>query len=79
MRRVKLDEVNKIIEVERKNDNQIIAQHLRRRRKRSRARSEGEIEALNQIAIRHWEKAVENGWIRKISDKVWYYVTPSFK
>ncbi|WP_099355256.1 hypothetical protein [Fredinandcohnia onubensis] len=73
MRTIRLEEIEKVIEAERKNAKQIIAQHLRRRRKRSRARSVGEIEALNQIAIRRWEKAVEKGWIRKISDRVWYY------
>ena len=73
MRKVRLEEINEIIESERKNANQIIAQHLRRRRKRSRTRSTSEIEALNQISIRRWEKAVENGWIRKISDRKWYY------
>jgi len=73
MRKVRLEEINEIIESERKNANQIIAQHLRRRRKRSRTRSTSEIEALNQISIRSWKKAVENGWIRKVSDRKWYY------
>ena len=63
MRRIRLEEIDKVIESERKNANQIIAQHLRRRRKRSRARSINEIEALNNISVRRWEKAVENGWI----------------
>ncbi|WP_019155574.1 hypothetical protein [Robertmurraya massiliosenegalensis] len=73
MRRMKLEDLDKVIEQERKNANQIIASHLRRRRKRHRIRSKGEIEALNQISIYKWKKAVEDGHIKYISDRVWFY------
>lgn len=72
-RRIMLEDHDQVIEHERKNTNQLIASHLRRRRKRSRKRSQSEIEALNQIAINKWKTAVDKGYIRKISDRIWYY------
>jgi hypothetical protein len=43
------------------------------RRKKTRTRTEGEIEALNQIAIARWQKAVETGKIKSLGERVFYY------
>ena len=43
------------------------------RKRRFRTRSKGEVEALNQIAISRWNKAVSEGKIKSLGDRVLYY------
>ncbi|WP_456272475.1 hypothetical protein [Bacillus sp. AK031] len=43
------------------------------RKKRNRTRSEGEAEALNQISIQKWKKAVESGKVKKLGKNKFYY------
>lgn len=74
MKKIKLTDLNNVIEKNRIMVNNKIAKlSSHERRKRYRARSKGEREALDQISIRKWNKAVERGQVRKISDRIWYY------
>lgn len=74
MRKFRLSDLNELIDKKRKVVNkQISGISIPKRKKRNRARSKGEREALDQISIRKWKKALENGKVRKISNRVWYY------
>lgn len=74
MRKFKLSDLNELIDKKRKIVNKQISElSISKRKKRNRARSKGEREALDQISIHKWKKALENGKVRKISDRVWYY------
>lgn len=74
MRNIRLDDLDKLIEKERKWVNERIAINRgSRRRKKSRTRSAGEREALNQISIKRWEEAVEKGHVKYLGDREWYY------
>ncbi len=69
-----LDELSNYIDCKRKSVNEkIINNRSDERKKRSRSRSHGEREALNQISICRWKKAIEKGTVRKIGDRIWYY------
>lgn len=74
MRKIKLSDLNEIIDRRRKSVNRQISDVSNpNRKKRHRSRSKGEREALDQISIQKWKKALENGKIRKIDKRVWYY------
>ncbi|PLR94639.1 hypothetical protein [Bacillus sp. T33-2] len=74
MRKIKLSDLNEVIERNRSMVNKQIAKlSSPKRKKRNRVRSKGEREALDQISVRKWKKALVSGKVRKISDKVWYY------
>ncbi|MDF0727137.1 hypothetical protein PY093_10470 [Cytobacillus sp. S13-E01] len=76
MKKMKLDELSNSIDSKRKSVNEKIININNRsseRKKRSRKRSHGEREALDQISISRWKKAIEKGTVRKISDRIWYY------
>lgn len=71
MRNIKLQDVDDIIKKNKKQANKALISP--KRRKRSRPRSLGERQALDQIAIRRWEKAVETGKIKKVGERVLFY------
>ena len=74
MKKMKLDELSNSIDSKRKSVNEkILNNRSSERKKRSRKRSHGEREALDQISISKWKKAIEKGTVRKISDRIWYY------
>ncbi|WP_312470499.1 hypothetical protein [Neobacillus sp.] len=74
MRKINLDELNRVIMERRKEVNEQIALSLGSDRKRRlRPRSKGEIEALNQISIERWKKAVERGEVKKLGPRKFYY------
>ena len=74
MRKFRLSDLNELIDKKRKIVNKQISEFsLPKRKKRNRARSKGEREALDRISIQKWKKAMENGKVRKISNRVWYY------
>lgn len=74
MRKMKLSDLNEIIERNRRMVNKQIAKlSTPERKKRNRVRSKGEREALDQISVQKWNKAIESGKVKKISDRVWYY------
>ncbi|MFD1780799.1 hypothetical protein ACFSFW_19275 [Fredinandcohnia salidurans] len=72
MRRKKIEKLDQVKECERTNANQLIASHLRRRKNHPSKRRD-EIEAQHQLAIYRWKKALEDGHIRYISKRKWYY------
>jgi hypothetical protein len=75
MRKMSLDTLNQSIEKNRINVNERIAHSISsmNRKKTTRTRSQGEREALDRISISRWKKAVENGKVKKVQDRVWYY------
>jgi hypothetical protein len=74
MRKFRLSDINELIDKKRKVVNKQISElSSPKRKKRNRPRSKGEREALDQISIKKWQKAVESGKVRKISNRVWYY------
>lgn len=75
MRKISLTELNDIIQKNRKQANETIYRtlHRKRRRKRSRKRSLGEIEALNEISVARWQKAVKEGKIKYLDKRKLYY------
>ncbi|MEN1968681.1 hypothetical protein WMZ97_11485 [Lentibacillus sp. N15] len=75
MREITLQELDQAINKNRKKANEIIQKTLPRtgRRKKSRTRISGEREALNEISIARWNKALQTGKIKYISDRVWCY------
>lgn len=74
MRKFRLSDLNELISKKRKVVNKQISELSSPKRKnRNRPRSKGEREALDQISIRKWQKALESGKVRKISNRVWYY------
>ena len=74
VKKMKLDELSNSIDRKRKSVNEkMINNRSSERRKRSRNRSHGEREALDQISISRWKKAIEKGAVRKIRDRIWYY------
>lgn len=76
MRKLSLERIDEAIEL-----NRMMANHTIRvsagqkdgRTRRFRTRSKGEIEALNQIAISKWNKAVSEGKIKSLGNRVIYY------
>lgn len=43
------------------------------RKIRTRPRDPDEIKILDQLCMKRWEKAEQEGKIRYLSDRVWYY------
>ncbi|MFZ3590568.1 hypothetical protein ACOI1C_15275 [Bacillus sp. DJP31] len=73
-REMSLGDIESIIKKNGKQANEQIAKtQSANRKKRSRTRSEGEVEALNQVSIRKWEKAIENGNVKKLGKNKMYY------
>lgn len=74
MRRISLEDIDKTIQENRKKVNANIRNHSSSvRRKKSRTRSQGEILALNEIALARWNKAVEVGKIKRLGKRCLYY------
>ncbi|MFG6114898.1 hypothetical protein ACGTN9_06890 [Halobacillus sp. MO56] len=73
MRKTKLEDINKRIEANRKAANKIIAEGRKERRKKSRVRTKGERDALDQISVNRWNKALEEGKIKKLGKRKLYY------
>jgi len=73
VRKVKIEEINKRIETNRKEANKKIAEVRNRRQKRSKTRKKGEREALDQISLKRWKKAEEKGLVKKIGKRKMYY------
>lgn len=76
MRKMTLERIDETIESNRKTVNQkirISASQKEARTRRYRTRSKGEIEALTQISISKWKKAVTDGKIKSLGDRVIYY------
>ncbi|TCP19313.1 hypothetical protein EV207_16411 [Scopulibacillus darangshiensis] len=73
--RIKLETLNQEIDKKSKEVNQIIFGNnsYGERKVRSRARSRDEAEALTQLAIASWEKAVKTGKIKVIGERSIYY------
>lgn len=75
MRSITLDAIDNLINKNRKAANEVIRSTIPTtgRRKRSRTRSPGEIDALNQISIARWDKAVQEGKVKVIGERCLYY------
>ncbi|KAB8129869.1 hypothetical protein F9U64_14600 [Gracilibacillus oryzae] len=74
MRKIKLEQLKSNIERNRMEANTIIRESLPpTRRKKSRSRSAAEREALDKIAVARWQKAVQEGKIKRISKRKMYY------
>ena len=76
MRKMTLERIDETIESNKKMVNQkirISASQKEARTRRYRTRSKGEIEALTQISISKWKKAVAEGKIKSLGDRVIYY------
>jgi hypothetical protein len=76
MRKMTMERIDEAIESNRKMVNQkirISASQKEARTRRYRTRSKGEIEALTQISISKWNKAVAEGKIKSLGDRVIYY------
>jgi hypothetical protein len=74
MRIKKLEDLSKVIMEKKKEVNEQIAlSRGSNRRKRFRPRSKGEIDALNQISIERWKKALERGEVKKLGPHKFYY------
>lgn len=76
MRKMTLERMDETIESNRKMVNQKIrtsASQKAARTRRYRSRSKGEIEALTQISITKWKKAVSEGKIKYLGDRIFYY------
>lgn len=73
MKKVHIEEINNRIEANRKKVNKKIAENRNGRRKRYRTRTKGEREALDKISVKRWNKAMENGLIKKLGERKIYY------
>jgi hypothetical protein len=75
MRTMTLQMIDEIIQQNKKEANLIlrVTTQTKGRKKRTRTRTTGEQEALNQIAIRRWQKALEKGKVKKLGTNTWYY------
>lgn len=76
MRVMSLEQIEKAIKSNKKSANlqiRALANQENKRRKRFRPRSKGEMEALTQISISRWNKAVSDGKIKFLDDRVLYY------
>lgn len=73
MKTVKLEDINKRIEANRKEANKKIAEARKGRRKRSRTRTKGEKGALDQISVKRWKKAEEKGDVKKLEERKMFY------
>jgi hypothetical protein len=75
MKNIDFQTLNDLIEKKRKAVNEQIAQERssNARGTRTRKRSKGEREALDQISLRRWQKAVEKGKVKKLGTNTWYY------
>lgn len=73
MRKINIDKLDTSISKNKKKVNEQLAHERKERKKRNRTRSQGEREALDQIAISRWKKAIVKGHVRKISDREFYY------
>ncbi|WP_407272682.1 hypothetical protein [Radiobacillus sp. PE A8.2] len=40
---------------------------------RTRARDENEIKVLDQLCLKRWKKAEQEGKVKYLSERVWYY------
>ncbi|PKR76755.1 hypothetical protein CEY16_13120 [Halalkalibacillus sediminis] len=75
MRKFTLEQINETVTNNRTRANAIIKKELQPigRVKRYRPRSPGEVKALNEISISRWNKAVEEGKIKKLGERSYYY------
>lgn len=74
MRKINLNEIDDNIISNKKQANEIIQKEFgSKRRKKSRTRSEGEKIALDEISLNRWEKAVEDGKIRRTGERRLFY------
>jgi hypothetical protein len=76
VRKMTLERIDEAIESNRKIANlkvRVSANQEKGRSRRFRSRSKGEVEALTQISISRWNKAVSEGKIRSLGDRVLYY------
>lgn len=75
LRQISLETIDNAIISNRKGANEIIRLSLSNtsRRKKSRTRTKGEIEALNQISLSRWNKAVSSGKIKSLGERVLFY------
>ncbi len=75
MRTVTLEQINQNINNNCKKANAVIRTSARSsaRRKKSRPRTPGEVQALNEISIARWQKAVRAGKIIKTGQRSMYY------
>ncbi|WP_082232054.1 hypothetical protein [Halobacillus massiliensis] len=75
MRTVTFERINQNITVNRKVANAVIKTSVRPygRRKKSRTRAPGEVQALNEISVARWQKAVKAGKIVKTGQRSMYY------
>jgi hypothetical protein len=75
MRTMTLQMIDEVIQQNKKEANLIlrVTSQTKGRKMRTRTRTKGEQEALNQIAIRRWQKAVETGKIKVLGERILYY------
>lgn len=75
MRTVTLEHINQNISNNSKNADVTIrtSSPVMGRRKKSRTRTPGEVQALNEISIARWQKAVKAGKISKVGKRAIYY------
>ncbi|PLR94631.1 hypothetical protein [Bacillus sp. T33-2] len=76
MRAMTLGRIDEAIESNKKIANlkiKISASREKGRSRKFRSRSKGEVEALTQISISRWNKAVSEGKIKSLGDRVLYY------
>ncbi len=74
MRKINLNEIDDNIISNKKQANEIIQKEFgSKRRKKSRTRSEGEKIALDEISLNRWEKAIEDGKIRRTGERRLFY------
>ncbi|RWR12182.1 hypothetical protein QNH23_13870 [Siminovitchia fortis] len=74
MKEVDLSDLTDWINEEKSNvDRAILRNKPLGRKIRTRPRDPDEIKILDQLCMKRWEKAEQEGKIRYLSDRVWYY------
>lgn len=74
MKTITLERIDNSIKQNKKSANLTIRlSSLPVRKKKTRTRAKGEIVALDQIAISRWKKAIQQGKIKSLGERVLYY------
>lgn len=74
MRTITLERINEnILKHSKSADAAIRTSSTSKRKKKSRTRAPGEVQALNEISVARWQKAVRAGKISRLGDRKLYY------